>query len=97
MSTVPQLEEVVAILRRHLPSPEYHAVLFGSRAHGKARPASDWDIGVLGPQRMRGAVIQAIRDDLEALRTLHTYDVVDLTTVPSTFREQALRHAIRLV
>lgn len=97
MSTVPRLEEIVMILQRHLPSKEYRAVLFGSRATGQARPGSDWDIGIWGPQHLRGAVLQAIRDDLAELRTLHRFEVVDLSTVPPAFRDVALQHTITLV
>ncbi|MGH2522881.1 MAG: nucleotidyltransferase family protein [Anaerolineales bacterium] len=96
MGTTPKLEEVALILKRHLP-PGYSAVLFGSRATGQARPASDWDIGLLGPQSLRGAVVESIREALENLPTLHTFDVVDLTTVPDYFRERALRKAMKLV
>lgn len=97
MSTAPHLEQITAVLQRHLPSAQYHAVLFGSRATGRARPGSDWDIGIIGSQPLRGAVLQAIRDDLDALRTLHSFDVVDLTALPQAFRDVALRRTIRLV
>ncbi len=97
MSTTPDLEEIAAILRRHLPSGEYGAVLFGSRATGRVRTGSDWDIGILGPQPLRGATVQAIRDELDELRTLHSFDVVDLTTVPDCFRAIALQQAVNLV
>lgn len=95
MSTAPHITEIAAVLQRHLPST-YSAVLFGSRATGRARPSSDWDIGIVGPQPLRGAVLQAIRDEFDALRTLHSFDVVDLTTVPQPFRDVALRQAIKL-
>jgi predicted nucleotidyltransferase len=97
MGTAPDLEEVAAIVRRHLPrGGAYRAYLFGSRATRRARPVSDWDIGVLGPAPMRGAVLQAIRDELDDLRTLHTFDVVDLAAVPEGFRAAALHDAVQL-
>jgi predicted nucleotidyltransferase len=96
MATTPNLDDVVAILKRRLPSPGYHAFLFGSRAVGSARPASDWDIGILGPAPVRGAVLELIRDELEDLRTLHTFDVVDLCTVPDEFRAAALKATVQL-
>ncbi|MEK7276626.1 MAG: HI0074 family nucleotidyltransferase substrate-binding subunit, partial [Chloroflexota bacterium] len=92
MTTTPKLEDISRILKRHLPV-EYGAVLFGSRATGRARPGSDWDIGVLGPAALGGAVIETIREELDELPTLHSFDVVDLTTVPEYFREAALRGA----
>ncbi len=97
MSTAPHISEIAAVLHQHLPSVDYSAVLFGSRATGRARPSSDWDIGIVGPQPLRGAVLQAIRDEFDALGTLHSFDVVDLTTVPQPFRDVALQQAIKLV
>ncbi len=97
MPTTPDLQKVAEVLRRHLPSGAYRAVLFGSRATGRARVGSDWDIGILGPQPLPGATVQAIRDELDELRTLHSFDVVDLTTVPDSFRVIALQQAVNLV
>jgi len=71
-------------------------VLFGSRATGQARLSSDWDIGILGPTALRDVKVQAIRKALEDLPTLHSFDVVDLATLPARFREAVLRDAIRL-
>ncbi len=45
---------------------------------------------------MGGALVERVRDALEGLRTLHSFDVVDLATVPEGFREQALSRAVRL-
>jgi predicted nucleotidyltransferase len=94
-ATTPDLAAVSKILKAHLPDG-YSAVLFGSRATGRARPASDWDIGIIGPAALRGAVLQAIHEALDELPTLHSFEVVDLSTVPNAFREEALRHAINL-
>jgi predicted nucleotidyltransferase len=96
MSTEPDLEAIRVVVKRHLPAGEYHAYLFGSRATQRARPVSDWDIGILGPAPVRGAVLESIRDDLEDLPTLHTFDVVDLATVPDAFRLIALHEAVQL-
>ena len=96
MPSSPDLAEVARILKRFLP-PEYQAVLFGSRATGRARSGSDWDIGLLGPRALRGATVEHIREALEELPTLHTFDVVDLATVPDYFREGALRKVVKLV
>ncbi len=96
MSTTPNLAEVAEILKRHLPEG-YQAVLFGSRATGKARLRSDWDIGLLGPKPLRGAIVQRIRFDLEDMRTLHSFEVVDLMKTAEFFRKAALRKVVRLV
>ena len=96
MNTAPDLAAVAAIVRRHLPRTGYRAYLFGSRARGRARPTSDWDIGILGPEAVRGAVLEMLRDELDGLRTLHTFDVVDLSTTDDGFRAAALGEAVQL-
>ena len=94
-ATTPDLAVVSKILKAHLPVG-YAAILFGSRATDRARPASDWDIGIIGPAPLRGAVIQGIHEALEELPTLHTFEIVDLLTVPESFRENALSRGIKL-
>ncbi len=96
MSTTPDMARVGEIVRRHLPSRAYEAFLFGSRARGNAAERSDWDIGILGPAPVRGAVIQQILGELEELPTLHRFEVVDLQTVPEDFRRRALEHRVLL-
>jgi predicted nucleotidyltransferase len=96
MSTAPDLTEVAKVLSSMLPSAEYRILLFGSRATGEARPLSDWDLGILGPHPLDGALRQRLRDVLEAWPTLHTFDLVDLAQVPESFRNQAVNGARRL-
>jgi hypothetical protein len=45
---------------------------------------------------LRGALVERVREALDGLRTLHSFDVVDLSTVPEGFRDLALRHAVRV-
>lgn len=95
MVTTPSLAEFTHLLRHYLPAG-YSAVLFGSRATGRARPRSDWDIGVLGPEPVPTQVMGNLREALEALPTLHTIDLVDLTTTPDYFRKMALKKVVQL-
>lgn len=96
VSTAPTLETLKEVLRRFLPTG-YHALLFGSRATGTAQPNSDWDIGILGPAELPLAAAGDLREAFEELPTLHTIEIVDLTTVPETFRAVALRKTIPLI
>jgi hypothetical protein len=41
-------------------------------------------------------VIQRIKEELEELPTLHSFEVVDLATTASAFREAALRESVPL-
>ena len=74
----------------------YEVFIFGSEASGIADRRSDIDIGILGPEPVSGSVMQRIRDDLETLRTLRTFDVVDFNRVDESFKAEALEHAERL-
>ena len=74
----------------------YKLFIFGSEATGMADRRSDIDIGIFGPQPVSGAVMQQIREDLETLRTLRPFDVVDLSRVDESFKAEALEHAERL-
>jgi predicted nucleotidyltransferase len=95
-STVPELETLREVLRRHLPDGRYRAFLFGSRAAGTAASNADWDIGIEGPSELPGHVLQHIAEELEELPTLHRFDVVDMKTVSESFRESAMRHTVPL-
>ena len=74
----------------------YKLFIFGSEASGTADRRSDIDIGILGPQPVPGAVMQQIREDLETLRTLRPFDVVDFSRLDESFKAEALEHAERL-
>jgi len=74
----------------------YKLFIFGSEASGVADRHSDIDIGILGPQPVSGTVMQQVREDLERLRTLRPFDVVDFSRVDESFKAEALEHAERL-
>ena len=87
--------EISRVVRGLLP-PNYYAVLFGSRAADPARSGSDWDIGLVGPGPLDGAIVERIRETLEALPSLATFDVVDLAGAPTGLRARALREGVAL-
>ena len=69
----------------------YRIILFGSRATGRARPRSDFDIGVIGDRPLPLPVFYAIEEEIENLPTLYRIDWVDLNRASATLREEALR------
>jgi predicted nucleotidyltransferase len=79
----------VRLVRRYLPDPTYRIFLFGSRAKGTARVASDIDIGIEGPSPVPYETLAVIRDALDDAPTLYTIDVVDFRRLPEKFREIA--------
>jgi predicted nucleotidyltransferase len=73
------------------PSTKGHQVfLIGSRANGRARPRSDFDLGVIGPEALPLKTFHEIEDALENLPTLYRIDWVDLNGVSDRFRRMAL-------
>lgn len=90
--TGPALRQAVReVVGRHLDPNAYRVFLFGSEARGTARPGSDVDVGILGPAPVPSRVMQAIRAELERLRTLRPFDVVDFGQTDERFQAVALR------
>ena len=88
-------DDIARALRALLPDT-HRALLFGSRATGRAGDRSDWDIGLVGPTPLDGAILERIRAALDRLPTLRTFDVVDLSTAPPKLRTRALDEGVRL-
>jgi predicted nucleotidyltransferase len=81
-------EEIVKAVRRHLRLPHYRVILFGSRATGRAREGSDFDIGVDGRGDVPFQTLALVEGDLEDLPTLLRVDVVDLAKTDVDFAER---------
>jgi predicted nucleotidyltransferase len=67
--------------------------LFGSRAGGRAKSRSDFDIGVLGDEPLPLRDFYAVEEALDELPTLYRIDWVDLNRAPAAFRERAMTSA----
>jgi len=87
-------ELIQSRLRQMAPLLRGHRVyLFGSRARGRARARSDFDIGVLGDEPLPLRDFYAIEEALDELPTLYRIDWVDLNRAPLQFRERAMQAA----
>ena len=79
-----QLLEVKKILEQHVLGWEVRA--FGSRVTGRAKPWSDLDLAIVGPEpmglRRRGRLIEAFQDSTLPFRV----DVLDWHDVSPTFQ-----------
>lgn len=67
-------------------------VLFGSRATGKNRDRSDIDLGILSEEPDNLESLYKLKDILDNLPTLYSFDLVDLNTVSDSFRNEALKN-----
>jgi predicted nucleotidyltransferase len=74
------LDAIVAAARRQIKALHFRVILFGSRAEGKAREGSDYDIAIEAPGGVPFGALSKMEGDLEALPTLAKVDLVDLAT-----------------
>lgn len=82
-------KEILAILEKHLDLTDYRVFFFGSRVAGKGTERSDIDVGVDG-KSIPWSVWYEIREEIEAIPTLYTIDIVDFSTTTRRFRAVAL-------
>ena len=98
MTPVQHVREIVrqvdSIVRRVSGDPSFRVRLFGSWAVGNARPHSDIDIAIDGPQALDPSHMADIRDECDRLPTLFTIDLVDLASGPEAFRESVRERAL---
>ena len=87
---------IKAVMEKFLDLDHYEIFIFGSEATGAGSSRSDIDVGVLGPQAVSNVMIQKIRAELESLRTLRPFDLVDFNRADESFKTAALQHVERL-
>lgn len=67
-------------------------ILFGSRATGKNKERSDFDLGILSGESINFVSLYKLKDALDELPTLYSIDLVDLNNVSASFRNEALKN-----
>ncbi len=87
------LREILTVIRRYLPEKGFRIFLFGSWAKDSAEPASDIDIGILGPTPLDDILLLRIKGEIRAIPTLRRIDVVDLNQTDEDFRKEVLSYA----
>jgi len=87
------LREALGVIRRHLPGGEFSVFLFGSWAKGSAEPASDIDLGILGPNAVNDMLLLRLKEEIGAIPTLRRIDIVDLNRTDEGFRRDVLSYA----
>lgn len=84
---------LLEFFRKELPAST-KVYLFGSRARGDAKSASDIDIGFLNLPKKPS--IGDLEEKIENLNIVYTIDLVDLSKVGKDFYKQAMSEAIEL-
>lgn len=85
-------DEVRNAVRKHLSSPHYKIFFFGSRVKGDNFERSDIDIGIEGPEPLDAETKLEIKEELENIPTLYSFDFVDFTNAGKTFKDHAMKH-----
>lgn len=87
------LQVVRQILREHLP-PDVKVWVFGSRANGVARIASDLDLALECDSAIDHSQIGVLQDAFEDSDLPYTVDVIDISRVNARFRQIVIAHRI---
>ena len=88
-----EIESVIKkVVAKHVDTDGTYVFLFGSRAEGTQRRASDYDIGLYSGKPISWSVIARIKDELlEEYPIPVEIDVIDFATVTNDFKKLALR------
>ena len=82
-------KEILEIIGKYLDINECAVFFFGSRVDGRGDESSDIDIGIEGDKPMPGHILEKIREEIENLPVLYSFDVVDFSRMPEKFKETA--------
>lgn len=89
-------EKIKKIIFQFLDPKKYQVFIFGSRATGKAKKFSDYDVGIWGKKTVPSATIVLIEEALEESDLPYRVDIVDFSLVSSKFRNIALSKVKKL-
>jgi len=79
-------KEIIEIIGRYLDLREYKVFFFGSRVEGRGNERSDIDIGIEGKNPVSVVDLERIREEIDNLPTLYSFDVVDFNRVSDKFK-----------
>jgi len=78
------------IIFQFIDPNEHQVFIFGSRATGKARKFSDYDIGIIGKKPIAWEILSLIDEAFEESDLPFKVDIVDFSLVSDKFRKTAL-------
>lgn len=84
-------KKIQSIIFKYLSPDRYRVFLFGSRASGKSSPWSDYDVGVLGKEKISLTTLALIDEELENSSLPYRVEVVDFKRAGEKFARAALR------
>lgn len=78
------------IVHKFINPNEYKIFIFGSRATGKAKKFSDYDIGIIGEKPVEWKVLSLADEAFEESDLPFKVDIVDFSLVSDKFQKTAL-------
>lgn len=84
--------DLLKIATKYVDINEYKFFIFGSRVTNNGDDYSDIDVGVLGKKQIQPSILYSIKQDIDNLPTLYSFDLVDFSTVSDSFRKVALKN-----
>lgn len=82
--------QIKNIIFRFLDRQKYQVFIFGSRATGKSRKFSDYDIGILGKKPVLSEDKILIEEALEESDIPYKVEIIDFSSVSDKFKKMAL-------
>jgi len=90
-STLEKEEKVIRDIAFQFINPnEYRVFIFGSRATGRAKKFSDYDIGIIGKKPVEWKALSLADEAFEESDLPFKVDLVDFSLVSDKFRKTAL-------
>ena len=83
------IEAAVKVIKKYLP--RVRVIVFGSRAGKNFRENSDLDLALDWGKPVPSYLMEQIREELDELPTLVSFDLVDLNAVSEEFKNLILR------
>ena len=90
----PYLDRIKDMVLDGLSGYAVTVYLFGSRARGPVRPASDVDIAVEAQEPLPPRVLARLRDRLEESTVPYRVDILDLASAGDALRERVKREGV---
>jgi len=89
MNRIDLQKNIFKVIASQINPAEYKIFLFGSFAKGEDNRTSDIDIGIEGKYPLSPRIKFQITDELEKLKTLKRFDLVDFKSVSPNFYTKA--------
>ena len=89
-----ELEIVMAILRKHIPT--FEILVFGSRYNGNTHDHSDLDLAIKGPHKVDILSMADLRDEFQNSHLPFRVDIVDFNSISPEFQEVILKTSVSL-